>query len=53
MAGMNRILKSLLITMLNRRCIGEKHTPEKMIIRSKAKWCSRQEVKEFEKEYAR
>lgn len=48
---MNEGLRGLLLTLLNRRYIGGKHTPEEKSIRSKIKWLGSHEQKEFEKEY--
>ncbi|MDP3640171.1 MAG: hypothetical protein Q8R53_03140 [Nanoarchaeota archaeon] len=48
---MNAALKALLQTLLNKRCIGGKHTPEEKLIKSKIRWLEPQERKEFEKEY--
>jgi len=48
---MNRAIKALLMTMLNQRIIGGKHTPENKIIKSKTKWLDKKEKKEFQKEY--
>ena len=48
---MNIALKALLTTMLSKRYIGGKHTPEEKIIKSKMKWLESRERKEFAKEY--
>jgi len=48
---MNASLKAIIATMLNKRIIGGKHTPEEKIIRSKTKWLQKEEMRNFEKEY--
>lgn len=48
---MNRAIKALLMSMLNQKIIGGKHTVEDRIIKSKSKWLDKKEKKEFEKEY--
>lgn len=51
MLNMNEALKAILQTMLSKRCIGGKHTPEEKLIRSKTKWLEADKAREFEKEY--
>lgn len=48
---MNTALKAILLTMLSKKCIGGKHTPEEKLVKSKTKWLESDEKKEFEKEY--
>ena len=48
---MNEALKSLFFTLMNQKCFGGKHTPEKKIVASKIKWLDADERKCFEKEY--
>ncbi len=48
---MNEILKAILLTLLNKKCFGGKHTPEKRLINSKLKWANKEEKKEFERGY--
>lgn len=48
---MNRALKAILLFLLNHRYFGNKHAVEKRIIISKTRFISRQEKREFEKEY--
>lgn len=48
---MNKAIKALLTTLLNQRKIGGNHAPEHRLVVSKAKWLSKEERKEFEKEY--
>lgn len=48
---MNASLKAILSTMLNKRIIGGKHTPEDKMIKSKATWVQKEELKDFEEEY--
>ncbi|MFH1649078.1 MAG: hypothetical protein ABIA93_00845 [Candidatus Woesearchaeota archaeon] len=50
---MNRALRALLLTMLNRRCIGGKHMPEQTLVKSKTKWLRKAEAREFDSEYRR
>jgi hypothetical protein len=47
----NTSLRALLISLISKRDIGQKHTPEKALIKHKKKWVSKQEKKEFFKEY--
>lgn len=51
MKGMNSALRAIINHMLNNRIIGEKHTPEKILIVSRTKWLNKDERKEFKKEY--
>jgi len=37
--------------MLSRRCIGNKHTPEDKLLKSKLKWLTKEELKSFKEEY--
>jgi hypothetical protein len=46
---MNRALEAVLITMLNRRYIGGRHTNEEQLIKAKTRWCV--ERSGFESEY--
>jgi len=48
---MNKALLALLMQLLNRKCIGGKHKPEKEIITAKIRWLSNTEKREFDKEY--
>ena len=48
---MNPSLKAIITSMLNKKIIGKKHTPEDKIILSKRKWITKEENNEFEKEY--
>lgn len=48
---MNVALKAILRTLLSKRIIGGKHTPEDKFLKSKTKWLDGSEKKEFEKEY--
>lgn len=48
---MNRALKALLTTMLNKKYIGGRHTPEEKLVNSKTKWLQREELVEFGMEY--
>lgn len=48
---MNLALKNLFYSMINKRCFGGKHTPEKKIIVSKTRWLSREEARQFDNEY--
>jgi hypothetical protein len=48
---MNKALKAIIIYMLNKRCIGGKHTSEEYLIRSKLRWLHKADVKIFHKEY--
>jgi hypothetical protein len=50
---MNDGLKDLLSMMLSRRIIGGKHIPERLMIRANTRWHSKQDQREFEKEYQR
>lgn len=47
---MNKALIALFRSLLNWWYIGEKHTPESKIIKSKIKWLCKKERKEFHKE---
>lgn len=49
----NKIIRSVLVFLLNHRYIGGKHTPEDKLIKSKTKWLPAEERKEFRKEYKR
>lgn len=46
---MNKAIKALITTMLNKRIIGGKHAPEEYLL--KTRWLRKEEIKEFEKEY--
>jgi hypothetical protein len=46
---MNPALRAILVFLLNRRYIGGKHTPEKILIKRKTQWVK--EKNEFKKEY--
>lgn len=48
---MNKALINLFFTLMNQKCFGGKHTPEKKIIISKTKWLNAKERKQFNKEY--
>ncbi|MBT7903599.1 hypothetical protein HN587_07080 [Candidatus Woesearchaeota archaeon] len=48
---MNAAFKSTLIFLLNKHYIGGKHFPENKLIISRTKWLTKQEQKEFNKEY--
>jgi hypothetical protein len=48
---MNKALRAIINHMLNNRIIGEKHIPEKRIIKSRTKWLNKEERKEFKTEY--
>jgi len=48
---MNSGLKAILLFLLNKRYIGNKHFPESKLIVSRTKYLSTEEQKEFEKEY--
>ena len=48
---MNKVLKDLIRTLLNKNKIGGNHTPEDNIIKSKTKWLDKKEKRKFEKEY--
>lgn len=48
---MDDALRALLRSMLNKRCIGNKHTPEEKIVNSKTKWLKKEELREFERGY--
>ena len=48
---MNPVLKSLIFTLLNKRIIGAKHTPEKKLLLSKTKWLIPKDKRLFEKAY--
>lgn len=48
---MNKALRALLLSMLNRNIIGGKHIPESLIVQSKIRQINKNERKEFEKEY--
>ncbi|MBD3314116.1 hypothetical protein GF345_06755 [Candidatus Woesearchaeota archaeon] len=48
---MNKALRDLFLTLLNQRCFGRKHTPEKKLIRSKTRWLDNAETKEFYRQY--
>jgi len=47
----NRALKAILRFMLNKRYIGARHFPEERLMKSRTKWLSKQEFREFRKEY--
>ena len=44
--------KKLLTTLMNKKIIGKKHTPENKIIKSKTYHLNKKELKEFKEEYA-
>lgn len=48
---MNSVLKSIITSMLNKKVIGGKHTPEGKLITSKTRWLKKEEYNEFNKEY--
>ena len=48
---MNAGIRSLLLTLLNRKIIGSKHTLESNMIKTKIRWLSRAEKSSFNKEY--
>lgn len=48
---MNQAIKAMLMTMLNQRIIGGKHTVENRIIKSKTRYLGKQERKDFSKQY--
>ena len=48
---MNTTLKAILVYLINKRYIGEKHTPEEKLVKSRSKWLKKDELKEFKKEY--
>lgn len=48
---MNPSLKAIITSMLNKRIIGGKHTPEDKMVLSKTRWLQKEECAEFEKEY--
>ena len=48
---MNKALRALLMTMMNQKIIGGRHTNEDKLIKSKTKWLSSKERREFSKEY--
>lgn len=48
---MNKILKSVLLCLFNKKYIGKKHTPEEKLIKSKTKWANDKDVNSFKKEY--
>ena len=48
---MNNALRDLLLTLVNQRCFGGKHTPEKRIVLSKTRWLDKAERKEFDEMY--
>lgn len=48
---MNNAIHALLTTMLNKRYIGAKHTPEKKILAAKTRYLDSNSKKEFQKEY--
>ena len=48
---MNCILRAILLHLLSQRRIGGKHLPEKRIVKSKTKWATPKNTREFQKEY--
>jgi len=48
---MNKALRSVLSFLVNQKCIGGKHFPEDVLIKSRTRWLQKQEVREFKKEY--
>ena len=48
---MEPALKALLMTLMNKRIIGGRHTPEKKIIKSKTRWLTKSEKRQFDKQY--
>ncbi|MBU4242232.1 MAG: hypothetical protein KKF52_03295 [Nanoarchaeota archaeon] len=48
---MNKALKTIIIVMLSKRYIGNKHTPENKFLNSKIKWLQANEIKEFKEQY--
>ena len=48
---MNLVLKDIIITMLSKKYIGGKHTPEEKLLNSKTKWLQKEDYRNFEKEY--
>jgi hypothetical protein len=47
----NGALRAIILHMLNKRYIGNKHLPEDLIVKRKIKWLSNKDVSEFESEY--
>ena len=47
----NNSIKAVLTFLLNQKCIGGKHIPEKMLLKSKTRWINNYERKEFYKQY--
>ena len=52
-AQMHNNLRALILTMLNHRYIGGKHTSEANLVKSKIRRLNKKELKEFEEEYHR
>ena len=48
---MNKALTACLTFLVNKRYIRGKHFPEKILIKSRTKWLTKKEVREFNKEY--
>ena len=48
---MNKAIRALLTTLLNKRKIGGSHIAEQLMLSSKTKWLSKDERREFNKEY--
>ena len=48
---MQRAIKDLIRSLLNKSKIGGSHTPEDNIVKSKTKWLEKREKKDFVKEY--
>jgi len=48
---MNRALKAIILFLLNKHIIGNKHFPEHRVIVSKTKYLHLTELKQFKKEY--
>lgn len=48
---MNKALRAVLLFLISKRYIGGKHFPEDKLIKSRTKWLSKQDVKDFKKEY--
>ncbi|MFH1181985.1 MAG: hypothetical protein V1702_03430 [Candidatus Woesearchaeota archaeon] len=48
---MDSALRDMLLIMVHRLIIGNRHTPEDAIIRSKTKWLSKDEKRGFFREY--
>ena len=48
---MNKALKTILMILINRKCIGGVHTPEKRLIVSKIKYLDANDRKQFKREY--